>query len=61
MAVNRADVARLAGTSPAVVSYVLNNGPRGVAPATRARVVAAVETLGYQPNGVARGCGCGAR
>lgn len=55
MAVNRADVARLAGTSPAVVSYVLNNGPRGVAPATRARVVAAVETLGYQPNGVARG------
>lgn len=55
MAVSRADVARLAGTSPAVVSYVLNDGPRGVAPATRARVVRAIETLGYQPNGVARG------
>ncbi len=55
MAVSRADVARLAGTSPAVVSYVLNNGPRGVADSTRARVLAAVEALGYQPNGVARG------
>jgi LacI family transcriptional regulator len=55
VAVSRADVARLAGTSPAVVSYVLNDGPRGVADGTRARVLAAVEALGYQPNGVARG------
>lgn len=54
MAVTRRDVARLAGTSPAVVSYVLNGGPRGVAPATRARVVAAVEELGYRPNRIAR-------
>lgn len=54
MAVRRSDVARLAGTSPAVVSYVLNGGPRGVAAATRARVLAAVEELGYRPNGVAR-------
>jgi LacI family transcriptional regulator len=52
--VRRADVARLAGTSPAVVSYVLNGGPRGVAPHTRARVLAAVEQLGYRPNGIAR-------
>jgi LacI family transcriptional regulator len=52
--VRRADVARLAGTSPAVVSYVLNDGPRPVAPATRARVLAAVEQLGYRRNGVAR-------
>lgn len=52
--VRRADVAKLAGTSPAVVSYVLNGGPRGVAPETRARVLAAVESLGYRPNGVAR-------
>jgi LacI family transcriptional regulator len=44
----------LAGTSPAVVSYVLNGGPRSVAPQTRARVLAAVETLGYRPNAVAR-------
>jgi LacI family transcriptional regulator len=54
LVVRRADVARLAGTSPAVVSYVLNGGPRSVAPATRARVLAAVESLGYRPNGVAR-------
>jgi LacI family transcriptional regulator len=52
--VRRADVARLAGTSPAVVSYVLNEGPRPVAPKTRARVIAAVEQLGYRPNGIAR-------
>lgn len=50
----RADVARLAETSPAVVSYVLNNGPRGVAAATRARVLAAVEELHYRPNTNAR-------
>jgi LacI family transcriptional regulator len=47
-------VAELAKTSPAVVSYVLNNGPRGVADATRARVLAAVEQLHYRPNTNAR-------
>jgi LacI family transcriptional regulator len=52
--VRRSDVARLAGTSPAVVSYVLNGGPRGVAPLTRQRVLAAIEQLGYRPNGIAR-------
>ncbi|WP_116203938.1 LacI family DNA-binding transcriptional regulator [Amycolatopsis circi] len=52
--VTRDDVARLAGTSPAVVSYVLNNGPRPVAPATRARVEQAIADLGYRPNLVAR-------
>ncbi|WP_219416739.1 LacI family DNA-binding transcriptional regulator [Pseudonocardia nigra] len=50
----RDDVARRAGTSPAVVSYVLNNGPRPVAPATRARVEAAMAELGYRPNLVAK-------
>jgi LacI family transcriptional regulator len=54
VAIRRADVARLAGTSPAVVSYVLNGGPRGVSPETRARVLAAIEQLGYRPNGIAR-------
>ena len=52
--VRRADVARLAGTSPAVVSYVLNGGPRPVSPETRARVLTAIEQLGYRPNGIAR-------
>lgn len=54
MTARREDVARLAGTSPAVVSYVLNGGPRGVSPATKARVLAAVEQLDYHPNGIAR-------
>ncbi|WP_327590918.1 LacI family transcriptional regulator [Nonomuraea sp. NBC_00507] len=50
----RNDVARLAGTSPAVVSYVINNGPRPVSESARRRVLAAVEQLGYRPNAVAR-------
>lgn len=54
MAVTRHDVAVEAGTSDAVVSYVLNNGPRGVAPATRARVEAAMAKLDYRPNSLAR-------
>ncbi|OHV51952.1 hypothetical protein CgIS1_17780 [Frankia sp. CgS1] len=53
--VTRDDVARLAGTSTAVVSYVVNGGPRPVAGATRARVLAAIEQLGYRPNALARG------
>ncbi|SDM73692.1 LacI family DNA-binding transcriptional regulator [Allokutzneria albata] len=53
MAVTMADVARRAGTSVAVVSYVLNNGPRPVAEATRARVLAAAAELGYRRNRVA--------
>ena len=50
----RADVARRAGVSTAVVSYVVNEGPRRVAPETAARVRAAVEALDYSPNVVAR-------
>lgn len=49
------DVAALAGTSTAVVSYVLNNGPRPVSDDARRRVEAAIETLGYRPNRLARG------
>ncbi len=52
--VTRDDVARYAGVSSAVVSYVMNNGPRGVAPATASRVRDAVERLGYTPNLTAR-------
>ena len=50
----RDDVARLAGVSSAVVSYVVNNGPRPVAEATRARVLDAIDKLGYRPNAAAR-------
>ncbi|WP_051852235.1 LacI family DNA-binding transcriptional regulator [Streptomyces aureocirculatus] len=48
------DVARRAGSSTAVVSYVMNNGPRPVAAATRERVLAAAAELNYRPNRVAR-------
>ncbi|WP_329454464.1 LacI family DNA-binding transcriptional regulator [Streptomyces sp. NBC_01497] len=53
-AATRADVARLAGTSSAVVSYVINDGPRPVAAATRERVLTAIAELDYRPNAVAR-------
>jgi LacI family transcriptional regulator len=52
--VTRADVARLAGVSTAVVSYVVNDGPRPVAAETAARVREAIELLGYRPNPSAR-------
>jgi LacI family transcriptional regulator len=54
LAVTRNDVARTAGVSPAVVSYVLNSGPRPVSEKARARVLAAVKELGYRPDGLAR-------
>jgi DNA-binding LacI/PurR family transcriptional regulator len=48
-----ADVARLAGVSSQTVSRV-SNGLSNVDEQTRARVVQAMETLGYRPNGAAR-------
>lgn len=57
--VTRADVARLAGTSVAVVSYVINNGPRPVAEKTRQRVLDVIQRIGYRPNGVARALALG--
>lgn len=44
------DVARLAGVSTATVSRALSGPDGGVRPSTRARVLAAAEELGYQPN-----------
>lgn len=57
--VTRADVAREAKTSVAVVSYVINNGPRPVAAATRQRVLMAIKKTGYRPNGIARALASG--
>lgn len=57
--VTRSDVAKAAGTSVAVVSYVINNGPRPVADATRQRVLAAIEQTGYRPNAAARALASG--
>jgi len=44
------DVARESGVSVATVSYVLNNGPRTVAPATRDRVLDVVRRMNYHPH-----------
>lgn len=49
-----ADVAALADVSTAVVSYVVNDGPRRVSEVTRVRVLSAIESLGYRPNRTAR-------
>lgn len=50
----RNDVARQAGVSSAVVSYVVNNGPKPVAPQTAARVREAIRLLDYRPNPTAK-------
>lgn len=47
-------MAARAGVSVAVVSYVLNDGPRPVTPETRAKVEKAIEELGYYRNEFAR-------
>ncbi|WP_441433988.1 LacI family DNA-binding transcriptional regulator [Arthrobacter sp. RAF14] len=52
--ITRKDVARLAGVSTAVVSYVVNGGPKNVAPATEEKVRQAIAALGYRPNVAAR-------
>ncbi len=57
--VTREEVAQRAGTSVAVVSYVVNNGPRPVAESTRQRVLEAIRHMGYQPNSIARALASG--
>lgn len=47
------DVARHAGVSTAVVSYVVNSGPRTVAPDTRRRVERSIGELGYRRDAIA--------
>jgi LacI family transcriptional regulator len=54
VAVTRNDVARRAGVSSAVVSYVVNSGPRPVSADARRRVLEAIDELGYRPDGRAR-------
>ena len=51
--VTRADVAKLAGVSETIVSYVINNN-RYVAKEKRVRVEEAISALSYRPNNVAR-------
>ena len=47
------EVSRLAGVSLATVSRVINNSGK-VRPATRQKVLAAMEKLGYRPNAIAQ-------
>ncbi|MWV59349.1 LacI family DNA-binding transcriptional regulator [Rathayibacter sp. VKM Ac-2754] len=54
-----ADVARAAGTSATVVSYVVNNGPRPVSSELRARVEEAIDELGYRRNSLAEALSVG--
>lgn len=57
--ITRDDVARYAGVSSAVVSYVVNGGPRAVSPASEAKVRQAIRALGYRPNPAARALALG--
>lgn len=50
----RFDVARPAGVSTAVVSYVLNGSPKKISPDTAQRVFDAAQRLDYHHNSVAR-------
>jgi DNA-binding LacI/PurR family transcriptional regulator len=52
--ITRKEVAERAHVSVAVVSYVVNDGPRPVSPQTRLKVERAIEELGYYPNDLAR-------
>ncbi len=52
--VTRDDVAKRAGVSPATVSYVINDGPRPVSAEARAKVLRAIEEIGYEPSHIAR-------
>ncbi len=48
-----ADIAQRAGVSKGAVSYALNGQP-GVSPATRQRILAIAEEIGFNPNSAAR-------
>jgi len=48
-----ADIARRAGVTKAAVSFALNGQP-GVSAATRKRILAIAEEIGFQPNSAAR-------
>ena len=57
--VTQQDVAKLAGVSTAVVSYVINDGPRPTSDEVRGRVLQAIQELDYHPNVFARGLRAG--
>lgn len=54
MKVTIADIARMANVSKATVSRVINNRPEGVGNEVRQRIMDIIESVGYQPNMIAR-------
>jgi DNA-binding LacI/PurR family transcriptional regulator len=53
------DVASHAGVTRSMVSYVLNDSDRAVAPETRQKILNAIDELGYRPNKFARALSMG--
>jgi len=53
------DVARHAGVTRSMVSYVLNGSSRTVAPETRQKILDAINHLGYRPNKFAQALSMG--
>src|SRR6202051_1497224 len=53
-----ADIAQRAGVTKAAVSFALNGQP-GVSAATRGRILAIAEEIGFQPNSAARALSAG--
>jgi len=53
------DVARHAGVTRSMVSYVLNGNSRAVAPETRQKILDAISDLGYRPNKFAQALSMG--
>jgi LacI family transcriptional regulator len=57
--VTQNDVARHAGVTRSMVSYVLNGNSRTVAPETRQKILDAISELGYRPNKFAQALSMG--
>jgi LacI family transcriptional regulator len=55
------DVARLAGVTRSMVSYVINDSGRSVAPVTRQRILDAIRELEYKPNKFAQALSMGSK
>lgn len=51
---SREDVAKLAGVSGPMVSYVVNKVPNKVSEENKQRILAAMDTLNYKPSGAGR-------
>jgi LacI family transcriptional regulator len=55
------DVARHAGVTRSMVSYVINGNSRTVAPETRQKILDAISDLGYRPNKFAQALSMGSK